>query len=108
MPGNHSALQLFVFCPLVIASAQTAAKPVGADNSASTQHAIELVEQGRCKEALPMLERSTPRLADKQLRYHAAMALARCAMALDRKPSAIAALLQLKREFPDDPEVLYV
>jgi tetratricopeptide (TPR) repeat protein len=36
------------------------------------------------------------------------MAQARCAMALDRKPSAISALLLLKREFPDDPEVLYV
>jgi predicted Zn-dependent protease len=49
-----------------------------------------------------------PHLADKQLRYHAAMAQARCAMALDREPIAITALLQLKRDFPNDPEVLYV
>src|ERR1035438_8439880 len=49
-----------------------------------------------------------PHLADKQLRYHAAMAEARCAMALDREPTAITALLQLKRDFPDDPEVLYI
>jgi tetratricopeptide (TPR) repeat protein len=107
MLANRSSLLLLFVCP-VIGSAQTAAKPAVADNAASTQHAIELVEQGRCKEALPVLERSMPRLSDKQLRYHAAMAQARCAMALDRKPSAISALLQLKREFPDDPEVLYV
>lgn len=55
-----------------------------------------------------MLEHLMPHLADKQLRYHAAMAEARCAMALDREPTAITALLQLKREFPDDPEVLYI
>jgi tetratricopeptide (TPR) repeat protein len=107
MLSNRSSLLLLFVCP-VIANAQTATKPAAADSPATTQHAIELVEQGRCKEALPILERSMPRLSDKQLRYHAAMAQARCAMALDRKPSAISALLQLKREFPDDPEVLYV
>jgi predicted Zn-dependent protease len=108
MPGNRNSVLLLLACPMVFASAQTAAKPAVTDSPASTQHAIELVEQGRCKEALPMLERAMPHITDKQLRYHAAMAQARCAMALDRKPTAITALLQLKRDFPDDPEVLYV
>jgi tetratricopeptide (TPR) repeat protein len=99
---------LLLFVSPVVASAQTAAKSAAADTPASTQHAIELVEQGRCKEALPVLERATPHLNDKQLKYHAAMAQARCAMALDRKPAALSALLLLKRDFPDDPEVLYV
>jgi len=108
MPGNRIALLLVFICPVAIASAQTAAKPAVANSSASTEHAIELVEQGRCKEALPILERSTAHLTDKQLRYHAAMAEARCAMALDRETTAITALLQLKRDFPDDPEVLYI
>ena len=49
-----------------------------------------------------------PRLTDKDLRYHAAMGLARCAMAREEIPAALAALMQLKREFPDDPEVLFV
>src|ERR1039458_27890 len=108
MPSNCNSLLLLFLCPVVIASAQTAGKPAVADSSTATQRAIGLVEQGRCKEALPILERAMPHLADKQLRYHAAMAQARCAMALDREPTAITALLQLKRDFPNDPEVLYV
>jgi predicted Zn-dependent protease len=36
------------------------------------------------------------------------MGQARCAMAVEDAPTAIAALLLLKREFPDDPEVLFI
>ncbi len=85
-----------------LAGAQTA------DPAASTHKAIALVEQGRCKEALPVLGRALPRLADKQLRYNGAMAEARCAMAVGEDHVAIAALEQLRRDFPDDPEVLFV
>lgn len=85
-----------------VAGAQTV------DRAASTHRAIALVEQGRCKEALPVLERALPRLADKQLRYNGAMAEARCAMVVGQDNTAIAALQQLRRDFPDDPEVLFV
>ncbi len=94
---------LFVLSVCVTASAQTPA-----DVATSTHRAITLVEQGRCKEALPILERSVQRLTDKQLRYNGGMAEARCAMALEQDDAAIAAMQQLRREFPDDPEVLYV
>ena len=89
---------------------QGAGKPPAAavDPSSSAQQAITLAEQGRCQEALPLLKRVAPRLADKQLRYHAAMAETRCAMALDQNDTAIETLLRLKREFPGDPEVLYI
>jgi tetratricopeptide (TPR) repeat protein len=36
------------------------------------------------------------------------MATARCAMSLDEAETAVGALLLLKRDFPEDPEVLYV
>jgi predicted Zn-dependent protease len=85
-----------------MADAQTA------DPAVATHRAIALVEQGRCKEALPMLEHALTRLADKQLRYNGGMAEARCAMAAGQENAAIGALLQLRREFPDDPEVLFV
>ena len=35
------------------------------------------------------------------------MAAARCAMSLDQTETAVEALLLLKRQFPDDPDVLY-
>jgi tetratricopeptide (TPR) repeat protein len=85
-----------------------AAGAQGVDTSASVLQAIVLVESGHCQEALPSLKRGMPRLVDKQLRYRAAMAEARCAMALDQQSVVLEALLQLKREFRDDPEVLYI
>jgi predicted Zn-dependent protease len=78
------------------------------DPAVSVTRAISLVEEGRCQEALPILEHAMSRLVDKQLRYNSGMAEARCAMALDRDSVALDALQQLRREFPDDPEVLYI
>jgi len=78
------------------------------DPAVSVKRAISLVEEGRCQEALPVLEHALPRLTDKQLRYNGGMAEARCAMALDRDSVVIDAIQHLRREFPDDPEVLYV
>ncbi len=63
--------------------------------------------KGRCQEALPLLKKAAPRLADKQLKYRAVMATARCAMSLDQTETAVEALLVLNREFPHDPEVLF-
>src|SRR6202021_2719211 len=67
-----------------------------------------LAEQGRCREALPRLKSATTHVRDKEVKYKTAMATARCAMSLDEAETAVGALLFLKRDFPDDPEVLYV
>ncbi len=105
---NYQWPLLLVTGLVPMAGAQTTTKPTVPDAAASTRQAIALVEQGRCKEALPKLQRALPRLTDPQLRYSAAMAEARCAMALEQANTAIGALLQLRREFPNDPEVLFV
>ncbi len=76
--------------------------------SDSAERAIKLVEKGRCGEAVPLLKRAMPNVADKQLRYHAGMALARCGMGTMDSETAVNALMQLQREFPGDPEVLYI
>jgi tetratricopeptide (TPR) repeat protein len=73
----------------------------------SAQQVINLAARGRCREALPRLKAMTARMADKQLKYHARMAIARCAMSLNQTETAVEALLLLRREFPVDPEVLY-
>jgi len=106
--GHHTALLILVSLAGGALTAQTAGKTAPVDPAVSADRALKLVQQGRCKEALPVLQRVTPRLTDKDLRYHAAMGLARCAMAREEMPAALAALMQLKREFPDDPEVLFV
>lgn len=89
-------------------SAQPLQRKAPPDYAASAQRALKLVEAGHCKEALPVLLRSVPHLTDKELLYHAAMGQARCAMAVEDTQNAVSALMLLKRQFPDDPEVLFV
>lgn len=74
----------------------------------SVQQGIKMVESGRCSEAMPSLKRNLSRLTNKQLQYHAAMAMARCGMATGDEQSVVDALVLLKRNFPDDPEALYI
>lgn len=100
---NFTAAAICAFVPRE-ALAQ-AAKPAFA---AAAHHGVDLVRQGRCAEALPVLKRSLPHVTDKQLRYQAAMAEARCGMGVADTQTAVDALLLLQREYPDDPEVLYI
>lgn len=80
--------------------AQTPAAPV--------QQGIQLVEGGRCTEALPLLKRGLTHVTDKDLRYRGEMAEVRCAMAVDDQQTAADVLFRLQRESPGNPEVLYI
>ena len=98
-----------IFCLLMAAAAglaQTAAKP--ASSEAAVQRALSQAEKGMCREALPALRRGVSRVTNKDLKYHAAMGEARCAMSLGDTATTVEALLLLQREFPGDPEVLYI
>jgi tetratricopeptide (TPR) repeat protein len=100
---------VFCVCGLLAASstAQVSQKDSGADASSSAQRGVSMAAQGRCQEALPILKKAAPHLADKQLKYRAVMSTARCAMSLDQTETAVEALLVLNREFPHDLDVLY-
>jgi tetratricopeptide (TPR) repeat protein len=87
--------------------AQVPTKTPAMDASSSVERGLNLAAKGRCKDALPVLKRATVHLADKQLKYRAALATARCGMSLDQTETAVEALLLLNREFPHDPEALY-
>jgi predicted Zn-dependent protease len=101
---KHPAFLLIVAAGILAAQTKKAAP----DPAASAERALTLAEAGRCKEALPMFQRVVSRLADKQLLYRAAMGQARCGMAQEDTQAAVAALMLLRREFPKDPEVLFV
>ena len=47
------------------------------------------------------------RVLEKEMQYRVGMAAARCAMAIGEGTVAIEALLQLRTQFPQNPEVLY-
>lgn len=89
------------------AGAQISPKAQTTDPAEATRKALDLVQSGRCAEALPALRRNLEHLADKQLRYYAAFAVARCGMSVKDTVAVLEGLRMLRRDFQDDPEVLY-
>jgi len=106
---------------ILLATASVAGQAPPASSAAANsnvERAIDLATKGRCEEALPALKQALSRppgrgagneqTSGKQLEYRAAMAAAKCAMSLDQAQTAVNALFLLKRDFPHDPEVLYI
>lgn len=90
------------------ADAQSGTKPVAPDSAATAQKGLTLAEEGRCRQALPILRKSAPVTADKDLKLKAGLATVRCALSLNQFDATVNALSWLNRDFPSDPQVLYV
>jgi len=91
------------FC---IAQAQRTAP--SSDLVAQTQRALKLAGGGQCKEALPLLRGAVLGNREKDLKRQAGFAGVRCAM-LGTSPDTVTEFLRvLTRDFPRDPEVLYL
>src|ERR1700759_2277770 len=108
----HTFTKLY-FLPLIgltvcaSLSAQVAAKSAPAA-PAGAEHAATLAETGHCSEALPILQKTAARVADKELQKRAGLDGVRCATTLAETAPLQEFLLMLSRNFPHDPEVLYV
>jgi tetratricopeptide (TPR) repeat protein len=87
--------------------AQSGSKP-SADSSASARNATALAESGRCTDALPSLKKSIAQVKDKDLRRKIGLDGVRCAMTLHQTEAALDFLHLLAREFPLDPDALYL
>jgi len=72
------------------------------------EHGINLAAEGHCSEALAILKKLNLSQAEKQVRYSSRMAIVRCAMSLGEDQATFDALMTLRREFPKDPQVLYI
>ncbi len=101
------SLSLFSTFLLGVGAAQTTKQTV-ADPAAAAQKGIHLAESGRCVEALTFLKKSALHVADKAVKVKAGLATLRCAMTTNNIDTALTTLQWLNREFPSDPDVLYV
>ena len=88
--------------------AQVPPKAPTVDPLAAAKQSLVLAEHGKCKEALQLLRKSTPHLADKEIKLIAGVATMRCALSREQTDTAVEAIQMLNREFPHDPEVLYI
>ncbi len=80
--------------------------PAQAPAAPSAEHAAALAESGRCAEALPLLAKA--HTTDKALQKRVGLDGVRCATVLQQTAALQEFLLNLSRQFPHDPEVLYV
>ena len=92
----------------VTASAQVKAKAPAEGSSSAAERGIGLASRGRCREALPILKKSSAETTNKDLKYDVLMSTARCAIGLEQTETAVRTLLELNRAFAKDPEVLYL
>lgn len=91
-----------------LAAAVSGTVPSTYSPAAAAGQGIALASKGYCHQALPVLKKAIPHLADRQLQYHAAMASAQCGMSVNQMDAVVEALVLLNRNFPDDPKVLYM
>jgi tetratricopeptide (TPR) repeat protein len=75
--------------------------------AAALAPALQLAESGRCPEALPPLRQALAGQLTPSDRKYAALAGAKCAMALERTGEAIRFIESLGDGFQSDPAVLY-
>jgi tetratricopeptide (TPR) repeat protein len=80
----------------------TAVSPAGAE------HAATLAESGHCADALPILAKTAAHITDKELQKRVGLDGVRCATTLQQQEPLQDFLRMLSRQFPRDPEVLYV
>jgi tetratricopeptide (TPR) repeat protein len=97
----------FVFAAGVSSLAQVASKPASVSHAAA-EHAASLAETGRCQEALPQLAKVAAQITDKELQKRISLDGVRCATTLQQQGALLDFLKVLSRQFPHDPEVLYV
>jgi tetratricopeptide (TPR) repeat protein len=106
--SNLAPLICFLFAVGVSSPAQVSTKTTALSPAAAAEHAATLAESGRCTEALPVLAKSAAHITDKELQKRVSLDGVRCATTLQQMEPLQELLRLLSRQFPHDPEVLYV
>jgi tetratricopeptide (TPR) repeat protein len=95
-------------CSFQFAYSQAAKPASSSTGTDSAQRGLELVKSGRCAQAIPLLKKAMSGQVEKSLERDSGLAGVRCAMVGNRFDLAEEFLRPLNRDFPNDPEVLYV
>jgi tetratricopeptide (TPR) repeat protein len=102
VPACFLSLVTAVSFAQVRKQSSTAVDPGAAARSAS------LAESGHCAEAMPLLKKSVRQISDKDLEKRVGLDGVHCAMTGKRPYDALDFLQVLLRDFPRDPDVLYI
>ena len=72
------------------------------------EKAVSLAEQGRCGESISALKHAMASTVPADVRKQAGVLGVRCSLAMDDRDSTNEFIRQLTRQFPKDPDVLFV
>jgi tetratricopeptide (TPR) repeat protein len=103
-----AAAMLLPLQSLMAQAPKSGATPATTSTTLSTEKALALAQQGRCKEALPTLKRAASGAGPAEARKQAGVLGLRCALSTDDRASATEFLLLLHKQFPEDPEILFI
>jgi tetratricopeptide (TPR) repeat protein len=92
---------------LVVMAGLLWAAPEERPAASVAQQALKLAETGHCAEALPGLKKGIA-VAEQDAKRKAGLAGVRCAMTMNQPETALSFLQMLTRNFPHDPDVLYL
>lgn len=91
----------------VVLAQQTKSAPAP-QSALSPEKALSLAEQGHCRESLSALRRALSTQIDPTTKKEIGVVGVRCSLAVDDRDSALDFIRALHRQFPKDPDVLYV
>jgi len=101
------ALGLVFFSSATYILAQPA-KAVGAQPGLSPERAIAAAEEGHCRESIAGLKRGMAGQTPAETRKQAGLLGVRCSLAVDDRDSTLEFLRLLNKQFPRDPDILFV
>src|SRR5262245_28065881 len=83
-------------------------KAAGAQPPLSPEKAIALAEQGHCRESISGLKHGMAAQSAAEIRKQAGVLGVRCSLAVDDRDGTLEFLRLLNKQFPRDPDVLFV
>jgi len=91
--------------PLLLSQQSKSAAPQPA---LTPEKALSLAEQGHCRESLPALKHALTSQVDSDKKKEIGVVGVRCALAVDDRDSTVDFIRFLHKQFPLDPDVLFV
>jgi len=105
---RYKGLLWILVCGLLTTVAAQTSKGSSLTGPSAAQRAVALAKGGHCQEALRDLKKAAVHAAGESVKREVGFSGVRCAMAVDDSDAALTFLQFLSREFPHDPDVLYV
>src|SRR5271169_767670 len=99
---------IFLFAAFLAAQQPKTTPLAGPGPALSSDKALALAEQGHCQEAITALKRAMDGQVPAETKKKVGVAGLRCSLALDNRDSAVDFIRLLSKQFPQDPDVLFI